>query len=59
MGAVDARKIVSVQDVHGGVTIYYQGRPPLYFLAGEWCRALPDGQPSEQEQSTAGSQTGR
>ncbi len=35
MGAVDARAIVPVQDAHGGVTIYYQGRPTHYLLAGE------------------------
>ena len=48
MGAVDARSIVPVQDAHGGVTIYYQGRPAHYLLAGEWYQALlestgPDG----------------
>ena len=42
MGAVDARAIVPVQDVHGGVTIYYQGCPTLYLLAGEWYEALPE-----------------
>ena len=41
MGAVDARAIVPVEDAHGGVTIYYQGRPTHYLLAGEWYRALP------------------
>ena len=30
MCAVDARAIVPVQDTHGGVTIYYQGRPTLF-----------------------------
>ena len=42
MGAVDARAIVPVQDAHGGVTIYYQGRPTHYLLAGEWYEALPE-----------------
>ena len=41
MGAVDARAIVPVEDAHGGVTIYYQGHPTHYLLAGEWYRALP------------------
>ena len=59
MGAMDARKIVSVQDVHGGVTIYCQGRPTLYFLAGEWCRALPDGRTYRQEKPTAAEEIGR
>ena len=45
MGAVDARDILSVQDMHGGVTIYYQGRPTLYLLAGEWYRAFPGPEP--------------
>ena len=42
MCAVDARAIVPVQDTHGGVTIYYQGRPTRYLLAGEWYEALPE-----------------
>ena len=42
MGAVDARAIVPVQDAHGGVTIYYRGRPTHYLLAGEWYQALPE-----------------
>ena len=42
MGAVAARAIVPVQDAHGGVTIYYQGRPTHYLLAGEWYEALPE-----------------
>ena len=42
MGAIDARAIVPVQDAHGGVTIYYQGRPTHYLLAGEWYQALPE-----------------
>ena len=42
MGAVDARAIVPVQDTYGGVTIYYQGRPTHYLLAGEWYQALPE-----------------
>ena len=42
MGAVDARAIVPVQDAHGGVTIYYQGRPTRYLMAGEWYQALPE-----------------
>ena len=42
MGAVDARAIVPVQDAHGGVTIYCQGHPTLYLLAGEWYQALPE-----------------
>jgi hypothetical protein len=42
MGAVDARAIVPVQDAHGGVTIFYQGRPTHYLLAGEWYEALPE-----------------
>ena len=42
MGAVDARVIVPVQDAHGGVTIYYRGRPTHYLLAGEWYQALPE-----------------
>ena len=42
MGAVDARAIVPVQDAHGGVTIYYQGRPTHYLLSGEWYEALPE-----------------
>jgi hypothetical protein len=41
MGAVDARAIVPVEDAHGGVTIYYQGRPINYLLAGEWYQARP------------------
>ena len=41
MGAVDARAIVPVEDVHGGLTIYYQGRPIRYLLAGEWYLASP------------------
>ncbi|MDP7340235.1 MAG: hypothetical protein QF786_13025, partial [Vicinamibacterales bacterium] len=41
MGAVDARAIVPVEDVHGGLTIYYQGRPTRYLLAGEWYLASP------------------
>ncbi|MDP6581876.1 MAG: hypothetical protein QF681_14575 [Vicinamibacterales bacterium] len=41
MGAVDARAIVPVEDVHGGLTIYYQGRPTHYLLAGEWYLASP------------------
>ena len=41
-GAVDARAIVPVQDAHGGVTIYYQGRPTHYLLAGEWYEAFPE-----------------
>lgn len=39
MGAVDARDIVPVHDVHGGLTIYDQGRPTHYLLAGEWYSA--------------------
>ena len=31
----------TVEDAHGGVTIYYQGHPTHYLLAGEWYRALP------------------
>lgn len=42
MGAVDARTIVPVQDAHGGVTIYCQGRTTHYLLAGEWYEALPE-----------------
>ena len=42
MGAVDARAIVPVQDAHGGMTIYCQGRPTHYLLAGEWYQALPE-----------------
>ena len=42
MGAVDARAIVPVQDAHGGVTVYYQGRPTHYLLAGEWYQARPE-----------------
>ena len=42
MGAVDARAIVPVQDAHGGVTIYCQGCPTHYLLAGEWYEALPE-----------------
>jgi hypothetical protein len=42
MGAVDARIIVPVQDAHGGVTIYYQGRPTHYLWAGEWYQAIPE-----------------
>jgi len=42
VGAVDARDILPVQDAHGGVTVYYQGRPSLYMLAGEWYRASPE-----------------
>ena len=41
MGAVDARAIVPVADPHGGLTIYYRGRPTHYLLAGEWYLALP------------------
>ena len=41
MGAVDARAIVPVEDAHGGVTIYYLGRPTHYLLAGEWYQAVP------------------
>ena len=41
MGAVDALVIVPVQDAHGGVTIYYQGRSTHYRLAGEGYEALP------------------
>ena len=42
VGAVDARAIVPVEDAHGGVTIYYRGRPTHYLLAGEWYQALPE-----------------
>ena len=42
VGAVDARDILPVQDAHGGVTVYYQGRPSHYMLAGEWYRASPE-----------------
>ncbi len=41
MGAVDARAIVPVKDAHGGVSIYYLGRPTYYLLAGEWYQAVP------------------
>ncbi len=42
MGAVDARDIVPVEDIHGGVTIYHRGRPTRYLLAGEWYQARPE-----------------
>lgn len=41
MAAVDARDIVTVQDSHGGVTVYFQDRPTHYLLDGEWYRAAP------------------
>ena len=41
MAAVDARDIVTVQDSHGGVTVYFQDRPTHYLLDGEWYRAVP------------------
>ena len=40
-GAVDARAIVSVKDPHGGLTVYYRGRPISYLMAGEWYPAFP------------------
>lgn len=40
-GAVDARAIVPVSDVHGGVTIYDRDRPTHYLLEGEWFLAEP------------------
>lgn len=53
MGAVDARDILPVQDMYGGVTIYYQGRPTLYLLAGECYRAFPDPEPLSRSKPTA------
>lgn len=41
MAAVDARDIVTVQDPHGGLTVYFQDRPTHYLLDGEWYRAAP------------------
>jgi hypothetical protein len=52
VGAVDARDILPVQDEHGGVTIYYRGRPSLYMLAGEWYRASPEPEAFGQATST-------
>lgn len=42
VGAVDARDIRPVQDSHGGLTIYYRGRPTHYLLEGEWYHAFPE-----------------
>lgn len=39
MAAVDARDIVTVEDAHGGLTVYLQGQPTHYLLDGEWYRA--------------------
>ena len=39
--AFDARDIVTVQDAHGGLTVYFQDRPTHYLLDGEWYRAVP------------------
>jgi len=41
MAAVDARDIVTVQDSHGGRTVYFRDRPTHYLLDGEWYRAIP------------------
>lgn len=41
MAAVDARDIVTVQDSHGGLTVYFRDRPTHYLLDGEWYRAVP------------------
>ena len=41
MAAVDARDIVTVQDAHGGLTVYLRDRPTHYLLDGEWYRAAP------------------
>ncbi|MCY4510237.1 MAG: hypothetical protein OXG35_25240 [Acidobacteria bacterium] len=41
MAAFDARDIVTVQDAHGGLTVYFQDRPTHYLLDGEWYRAVP------------------
>ncbi len=41
MAAVDARDIVTVEDSHGGLTVYFQDRPTHYLLDGEWYRAVP------------------
>jgi hypothetical protein len=43
MAAVDARDIVTVQDSHGGLTVYFRDRPTHYLLDGEWYRAVPPG----------------
>lgn len=40
-GAIDARLVASVTDEHGGVTIYYGGRPTQYLVGGEWFVARP------------------
>lgn len=40
-GAIDARLVVPVTDEHGGVTIYYGGRPAQYLMNGEWFVARP------------------
>jgi len=40
MAAVDARDIVTVEDAHGGLTVYFQDRPTHYRLDGEWYRAI-------------------
>ena len=41
IAAVDARDIVTVQDSHGGRTVYFRDRPTHYLLDGEWYRAVP------------------
>ena len=41
-GAVDVRDIRPVQDAHGGLTIFYKGRPTHYLLGGEWYQAYPE-----------------
>ena len=41
MAAVDARDIVTVEDPHGGLTVYFRDRPTHYLLDGEWYRAVP------------------
>ncbi len=40
-GAIDARFVVPITDEHGGVTIYYRGRPTHYLMGGEWFAAEP------------------
>lgn len=40
-GAIDARDIVPVEDVHGGVTVYFRGQLTHYLLGGEWFAAAP------------------
>lgn len=54
MGAVDARDILPVADRHGGVTVYFRGRPAYYLLAGEWYEAVSRPAPTVEGLETTG-----